>query len=326
MALVGLTTSVPIEVVYAAGHTPIDLNNLFISHPDPYALVASAEADGFARSLCAWIKGIYAVLAERPDIRLLIAVTQGDCSNTHALVEVLSGRGVEVVRFDYPPDHDPELLKRQIEKLVRFFGTSWAEAHNIRDRLAPIRARLRDLDELTWANNQVTGWENHLWLIQSSDFNGRPDRFAAELEAFLDQAARRPALQQKVRLGLAGIPPIIDGFYDAVEELGGRVVFNEIQRQFAMPDPGADLVEQYLNYTYPYDVFGRIEDIAGQASRRGLDGLIHYTQTFCFRQVQDIVLRQRLDLPILTVEGDRPGRLDARTRMRLEAFVDVLRD
>jgi len=326
MALVGLTTSVPIEVVYAAGHTPIDLNNLFISHPDPYALVASAEADGFARSLCAWIKGIYAVLAERPDIRLLIAVTQGDCSNTHALVEVLSGRGVEVVRFDYPPDRDPELLKVQIEKLIRFFGTSWAKAHNIRNRLAPIRARLRDLDELTWAKNQITGWENHLWLIQSSDFNGRPDRFASELEAFLDQAARRPALPQKVRLGLAGIPPIIDGFYDAVEELGGRVVFNEIQRQFAMLEPSADLVEQYLKYTYPYDVFGRIEDIAGQASRRELDGLIHYTQTFCFRQVQDIVLRQRLDLPILTVEGDRPGRLDARTRMRLEAFVDVLRD
>jgi len=28
---IGFTTSLPIEVILAAGHTPIDLNNLFIT-------------------------------------------------------------------------------------------------------------------------------------------------------------------------------------------------------------------------------------------------------------------------------------------------------
>jgi benzoyl-CoA reductase/2-hydroxyglutaryl-CoA dehydratase subunit BcrC/BadD/HgdB len=56
-----------------------------------------------------------------------------------------------------------------------------------------------------------------------------------------------------------------------------------------------------------------------------LDGLIHYTQSFCFRQIQDRLLRQHLNLPILTIEGDRPTPLDHRSRLRLEAFVDVLR-
>ena len=113
MALVGLTTSIPVETVLAGGHTPVDLNNVFITHPDPYSLVSRAEEEGLARTCCAWIKGIYAVLRRRVDIPLLIAVTQGDCSNTHALVEVLEGQ-VEVIRFDYPPDRDPELLKAQI--------------------------------------------------------------------------------------------------------------------------------------------------------------------------------------------------------------------
>lgn len=57
---------------------------------------------------------------------------------------------------------------------------------------------------------------------------------------------------------------------------------------------------------------------------RRLDGLIHYTQTFCFRQMQDLALRQGLVLPLLTLEGDRVGSLDARTRLRLEAFLEVL--
>ncbi len=326
MALVGLTTSVPVEVVFAAGHTPLDLNNVFITDADPYALVAEAEADGFARSLCAWIKGIYTILAGRPDIAVLIAVTQGDCSNTHALIEVLASRGVEVVRFDYPPDRDPALLTAQIERLIDYFDTTWAEAEAVKKRLDGIRAKLRELDELTWQTGQVTGLENHLWQVTASDFNGNPDDFEAELDAFLEEAAKRPHQTEAIRLGLAGIPPIVEGIYETVAEFGGRVVFNEVQRQFAMPGPSADLVEQYLAFTYPYDVFGRIEDIEAQVKRRGIQGLIHYTQSFCFRQIQDLVLRQKLNLPILTIEGDRPGRLEARTRMRLEAFIDVIRD
>jgi len=325
MALVGLTTSIPVEVVLAGGHTPVDLNNVFITHPDPYSLVARAEEEGFARTCCAWIKGIYAVISQRSDIPLLIAVTQGDCSNTHALVEVLAGR-VEVIRFDYPPDRDPELLRAQIGRLVDFFRTDWAKAQEIKKRLDRIRAKLKELDELTWATNQVTGGENHLWLVSSSDFNRDPDRFEAELDRFLARAGKRPAQKEKVRLGLVGIPPIMDGLYETVEELGGRVVFNEIQRQFAMPPLAQGLVEQYLRFTYPYDIFGRIEDIKEEVSRRSIQGLIHYTQSFCFRQIQDLVLRERLEVPILTIEGDRPGPLEARTRMRLEAFLDVVRD
>ncbi len=35
MKTVGITTTIPIECLIAAGYTPVDLNNLFISHPDP---------------------------------------------------------------------------------------------------------------------------------------------------------------------------------------------------------------------------------------------------------------------------------------------------
>jgi benzoyl-CoA reductase/2-hydroxyglutaryl-CoA dehydratase subunit BcrC/BadD/HgdB len=130
-----------------------------------------------------------------------------------------------------------------------------------------------------------------------------------------------------VRLGLIGIPPIFADLFDYLEELGAQVVFNEIPRQFSMPYTCTcrDLIEQYLRYTYPYDIFARMADIAEAVARRRLDGLIHYTQSFCFRQIQDRLLRQQLNLPILTIEGDRPTPLDHRTRLRLEAFVDVLR-
>lgn len=323
--LVGLTTSVPVEVVFAAGLIPVDLNNLFITDPDPYRLVSRAEEAGFARSLCAWIKGIHSALTERPEITTLIAVTQGDCSNTHALVEILSEQ-VEVIRFDYPPDRDEKLLEAQIGRLIKFFNTTWSDAQDKKERLDAIRTKLVEMDRLTWEEGRVSGFENHLWQVSSSDFNSDPDKFEIELDDFLKAVKTRSPKPDGVRLGLCGIPPIMDGLYEAVEEFGGRVVFNEVQRQFAMPPKkGGDLIGQYRDFTYPYDVFARIEDIGREIEQRKIQGLIHYTQSFCFRQIQDILLRERLSVPILTIEGDRPGPLDARTRMRLEAFIDVVR-
>ena len=121
MARVGLTTTIPVEVLFAAGATPVDLNNAFISHPDPHALIRRAERDGYPRSVCGWIKGIYAITLES-GIQRLVAVTQGDCSQTHAMMETLQAAGVEVVPFAYPYDRDRLLLRLQIERLIAHFG------------------------------------------------------------------------------------------------------------------------------------------------------------------------------------------------------------
>ncbi len=326
--LVGITTTVPVEVILAAGMVPVDLNNRFITDPDPAALVRRAEEMGLARTLCAWIKGIYAWCLEHPEVETVIAVTQGDCSNTHALMELLTLAGRRVVPFDFPFGRRRRALVRQLEELARALGTGLEAAEEVRQRLLPLRRDLARLDQLTWQGDKISGWENHLWQLNASDFEGDPRAFHARLRRFLEELPNRPALAPaRVRLGLVGVPPIMSDLHQVLEELGARVVFNEVPRQFAMPPlPGADhLVEQYRRYSYPYDVFWRIQDIRRQVRLRRLQGLVHYTQSFCFRQIQDMVMREQLRLPMLTLEGDRVGPVDPRTRLRLEAFVDVIR-
>ncbi|RLA77665.1 MAG: 2-hydroxyacyl-CoA dehydratase, partial [Deltaproteobacteria bacterium] len=75
----------------------------------------------------------------------------------------------------------------------------------------------------------------------------------------------------------------------------------------------------------PYSFFFRLQDIKAEIERRQIDGLIHYVQAFCFRQIQDVLLRREVRVPVLTLEGDRPGPLDARTLLRLESFLEMLR-
>jgi benzoyl-CoA reductase/2-hydroxyglutaryl-CoA dehydratase subunit BcrC/BadD/HgdB len=126
------------------------------------------------------------------------------------------------------------------------------------------------------------------------------------------------------RLGVLGVPPVFSDLPEVLEDLGGRVAYWEVPRQFALPFPKQSLAEAYTAYTYPYGAVARIDDIRTEARRRRLGGLIHYVQSFCHRQLHDRLLREALDLPVLTLEGDRPGPVDERSRTRLEAFLETL--
>ncbi|MGB9846860.1 MAG: 2-hydroxyacyl-CoA dehydratase family protein [Desulfotomaculales bacterium] len=322
---IGITTTVPVEVIYAAGCVPVDLNNVFITAPDPRLLVEEAELAGYPRNVCAWIKGLYGTVLRSGEIKTVIAVTQGDCSNTHALMETLALAGIEIIPFAYPFDRDYDLLKLQIEKLMERFGVGWPEVTAAHRRLAEIRRKVREIDELTWQKGVVSGRDNHLFQVNCSDFKGDPDAFEKEVDEFLEARREAAPAGGRLRLGYIGVPPIVDDLYDYLEEKGAHVVFNETQRQFTMPFETADLVEQYLLYTYPYGIFYRLEDIESEVRRRRIAGVIHYAQSFCFRQIEDLIVRQRLRaLPVLTLEGDRPGRLDTRTRLRIDAFLEAL--
>lgn len=90
-----------------------------------------------------------------------------------------------------------------------------------------------------------------------------------------------------------------------------------------MPYLKADLIGQYLVYTYPYSVFDRLEDIKEQIELRQLDAIISYTQSFCHLQLDNLILKKHLKLPFLTLEGDKPEELDSRTLLRLESFFEV---
>ncbi|MFA5516534.1 MAG: 2-hydroxyacyl-CoA dehydratase [Desulfuromonadales bacterium] len=322
--MVGFTTTIPLEILVAAGRRPVDLNNVFINHPDPSSLIEEAELEGFPRNICGWIKGLYSVVRHH-GIGEVIAVTEGDCSNTHGLMEVLSLQGVKTVPFAYPYGRNAATLALEIETLTRHFATSPAAVREAKTELDRLRRKIHEIDRLTWEENLVSGGENHYFQVCTSDMNSDAAAFEKEVDEFLAAARQGPPRREPLRLAYIGVPPIFSDFYPTLEKMGARVVFNETQRQFSMPFATDSLVEQYRRYTYPYDIFTRLEDIEREIARRKVDGVIHYVQAFCFRQIEDMVVRRRLPVPVMTLEGDRPGAIDARTRIRLEGFVEMLR-
>ena len=326
MRRIGITTTIPTEVLLAAGYNPVDLNNLFIGDPDPEHLVRIAENVGFPQNCCTWIKGIYGACHEK-GIDDVLCVTTGDCSNTIMLMEVLKLKGHRVLPFAYPDIPNVHRMHHALETLAKSLGTDIAATESARDDLLPCRRQCLNLDRLTWKEDLISGWENHLWLVTSSDFSGDYHGYCSQIGHFIDHSrTRQPFSPAMLRLAYIGVPSIFArSLYPFIEHTGARVVFNETQRQFSMPHTGSCLAEQYSHYTYPYSIFHRLDDILPELKRRHVDGVIHYVQAFCHRAIADIIFRQNIDLPILTLESNDSYVLTEHHRTRIEAFLDVVR-
>ncbi|GFZ32578.1 2-hydroxyglutaryl-CoA dehydratase [Clostridium zeae] len=315
------------EVLIAAGYTPVDLNNIFVVSDNYLKYIDIAEKDGFPKSLCAWIKGLYGACIEN-DIEEIVGVMEGDCSNTKALIEVLQLKGIKVHPFSFPHSHTLEDVEREIKKLMEHFQVEEAEVEAIRKRLNEVRALGKKVDELTYIDNKANGFENHLYQVSLSDFNSDINVFESDLKKAIDEIRAREPINKKLRLGYIGVPPMTADIYGFVENFNAHFVYNEVQREFAFPrgTEAKNIYEQYYDYTYPYNTDFRILELKKQIEERKLDGIIHYTQAFCYRAVEDIIIKNKLDIPILNIEGDKLNTLDARTKLRLEAFLDMLLD
>jgi benzoyl-CoA reductase/2-hydroxyglutaryl-CoA dehydratase subunit BcrC/BadD/HgdB len=213
-----------------------------------------------------------------------------------------------------------------LQTLAESVGTTLDAANKVRDKIKSCRRLALKLDRLTWKEGLVSGWENHRWLVSTSDFNQDHHEYYHQLQSLLDDCYRRQLYPKDwLRLAYIGVPSVYgQDLYHYLESHNARLVFNEIQRQFAMPEPGNSLAEQYSNYTYPYSISDRMRDITAELKRRRVDGIIHYVQAFCHRGIGDIIFRDTLKLPILTLEGNDDFYLTHHIKTRIEAFLDIL--
>lgn len=324
MGKIGITTTIPQEIIWASGNVPVDMNNIFIRSDNRDLLLKTALDAGFPRTSCPWISGIFGAMRTVEEIDMLIVVLQGDCSNTRALSEVLESFGVKVIPFSFPYEEDLKGLHDEMLSLAEKLGAKWENVLEWFEKLKATRKLAHKLDEMTWRDNLIYGKENHLFLVSTSDFNGDIEKYHREIEKLIAKARTRKPLEEKVRLGYIGVPPIFPDIFEGCEKMGARFVFCEIQRQFALPFFESDIITAYSKYTYPKSAFARIKDIEKEIKRRKINGIVHYVQSFCFRGIEDILFRKFLPVPILTIEGENSSELDERTKLRLEAFVRMI--
>jgi benzoyl-CoA reductase/2-hydroxyglutaryl-CoA dehydratase subunit BcrC/BadD/HgdB len=312
MPVLGLTALVPPELVYACGHTPLDLNNFVpVSNRVP------------KNKLCAWT-AIWRemLLKEKIDIDSLVVVAGGDCHN--ALVDgqkVERYAGLDTHYFFYPFSGDEFELLKHLNQLVEFLG-------GVKDE-----GKMKTVSEIKEVGLQLDMMRSKMavrssdafgYLVAGSDLGQDPQRYKDNINELLRQKYE-PNRDFK-RIALIGVPPIYPDFHTVCEELGLFVVYDELPFEFLRLG-GSDIKElamSYSDYSFARPLDHRLKVIKKELDSRQVEGVVHYTQYACHHCLEDDMFRGEIDLPILTIQGDLPRCVDEQLKLRLEAFYESL--
>lgn len=305
---IGITALVPPELIYACGGEPFDVNNVI-----PGSKIYPRN------KLCAWT-AIWQEMLSKREIKIdsLIVVAGGDCHNALVDGQKVAMSGIPTHFFFYPFDGDPDYLESQLYKLSDFLG-------NIGSPEKP--GQIRELKKLGQhidkkrALGKISSGDAFRIMISFSDLMGDLEKFQEAISAINHQK-----IEMNNRVAMIGVPPIFHDFHDVAQSLGLQVIFDELPFEF-IRHSGTDIQEiarDYCNYTFARPLDFRIDFLQEELEKRHVDGIIHYTQFACHHMLEDEIMRSKLDYPILTIQGDLPGKTPEQIKLRLEAFREML--
>ncbi len=306
--IAGITALVPPELIYACGVTPFDVNNV-IPGSKKYP----------RNKLCAWT-AIWKEMLSNEEINIdsLIVVAGGDCHNALVDGQKAAMSGIPTHFFFYPFDGDPDYLELQLHKLSDFLGN--IDNGTKPEKIIDLKRKGQEIDRKRTQGRLSSGQAFKI-LISFSDLMGDIDNFRK-----LILSVKEENIQIKNRIAMIGVPPIFHDFHEVAEKLGLSIVFDELPYEF-IRHTGIDIPDiarDYCNYTFARPLDFRIQFLQEELEKRKIDGIIHYTQFACHHMLEDEVMRAELDYPILTIQGDLPGKTPEQVKLRLEAFRETL--
>ena len=307
---VGITALVPPEVIYAHGHSSIDVNNLV-----PYSQLKPKV------KLCAWT-AIWRDLIIKREIVLdsLIVVASGDCYNSVVEGEKVASSGYPVAYFFYPFDGNKKEMEMEIKKLSAFLGGEGDGG--VYEKIYELKKKAMILDEERW-KGEIWGKDLFPLIVSFSDLGGSIDEMQKKIEEF-DYSNS----VEGIPIALIGVPPIYADFHHIAESIGFHIVFDELPYEFIRlrGRDEEEVAHNYANYSFARDIKYRINLLKKELKRRNVKGVIHYTQFPCHHILEDEILRKELPYPMLTLQGDLPQKTPEQIVLRLEAFHEMLEE
>lgn len=308
MSNVGITALVPPELIFACGKKPCDINNFV---PDSTLQPNS--------KLCAWT-AIWRDMILRNELPLdcLVVVAGGDCHNALVDGQKVALKGLRTFYLFYPFEDEPDYLKEQFVELSLFLGE--IQNPKLFEKVSKVKKKGLDLDKKRTEGN-VSARKAFEVMVSLSDLRGDISLFEDLLENVNEEN-----IDYTSRVALIGVPPIYPDFHEVLSSFGLHVVYDELPYEFARLSGRNidDLARNYCNYTFARNLKFRLDFLEKELEKRKIDGVIHYTQYACHHLLEDDILRDRLDYPFLTIQGDLPGRTPKQVKLRLEAFSEML--
>ncbi len=310
---VGITALVPPEIIYGCNKISVDVNNLV-----PFSTLQPKN------KLCAWCaiwrEAIINKEAKEADVDRLVVVAGGDCNNALIDGERVSLSGIPTGYFFYPFDGNFNYMKAQLESLCSFLGG--LQNYSIFQRIQQLKKKAIEIDSMR-LNGEISSSVCFEKLISCSDFQSDLNAFEKKLDEAIQTSED---VDYANKIAVVGLPPIYRDFHEVAASFGLHIVYDELPYEFVRISGTTikELARNYSTYTFARNISYRLNSIKRELSKRDIEGVIHYTQYSCHHNLEDDIIRNAINKPILTIQGDMPSKTPEQVKLRMEAFAEML--
>jgi benzoyl-CoA reductase/2-hydroxyglutaryl-CoA dehydratase subunit BcrC/BadD/HgdB len=233
-----------------------------------------------------------------------------------------------------------EQLKGLIKQLDRHFGVNVTD-ESLAQATAESNATRDLLTRLLSLQNRGKPPLRHADILDilASGFRNARKMFNAALDTLvcsLEKTEAQPSGALKVMV--SGSVLDNSALIRTVEELGGEVVASDLcvggrllDRVTPSSDPLTDLSEAYLKKrpcARMADTAGRVSLLKEDVRGSGALGMIYFCLKFCDTYLYEapavVDALNRMDVPVLFIEGEYVGKISGGLRTRVQAFLEML--
>jgi hypothetical protein len=319
---IGVIPPIPIEVFTASPHEVINLWSAFFLETDRGPLLETARMAGFPDNFSHCARSIYGLVCDL-DIKSVFYPHPGIPKElTHALQQ-LGEHDVEVVPFAFPLLRNEERLRGEIDGLCIRLGVDPGVLSMVMEQWQQVRTVLRRFDGLQQRTGAFSSQDYVTMLAKSMDPRGDLEELRKTIErGILDY--KDLGRDRWTRIGILGLPPWREGFYDILEKNRAVVVYDEWGVENNPMSASFDLAHVYHMSSLPYGLKRRQERIMKEAAARKIRGFVLGVEYIRDSLRDEGFFRNALGLPVFTIENRGGGGLSSAEAGGLERFLAQL--
>ncbi len=316
---IGVIPPVPMEPFSASPHEAANLWSTFFLARDREAWVETARLAGFPDNFSLWARCLYGMVFETAT-QTVYYPEPGLPKEVARVLQLLSEQDVRVVPFSFPILRNEGRLRDELAKLFEGLEVAPGVLETVLARWSEVRTSLRRFDGLQQRSAGFSSREYVSMLAQCMDPRRDVESIRREVEAGI-LTYQDVGRDRWTRVGILGLTPYREGFYEMLEKHKAVVVYDEWGVENNPMATATDLVNLYNRCPLPYGLKRRQERALREIVSRRIRGIILGVEYMCENIRDEGFFRANLGLPVLVLESARGVPLADMEAHQLERFL-----
>lgn len=319
---IGVVPPVPMEPFAASTSEVVNLWSVFFLEQQREPWMEAAGAAGFPENFSLWARCLYAIACER-GVEMIFYPEPGTPKEVAKALSLLQARGVRVERFCFPLLRNEARLKEEMERLQKALNIDPGVLDSILEQILQVRTVLRRFDGLQQRSMAFPSWDYAAMLARCMDPRGDLEGLRKEIEKGILNY-RDLGQERWTRIGVLGLTPYREGFYQAMEQHRAVVVYDEWGVENNPMAATSDMTHLYHQCSLPYGLKRRQDRILKEAAVRRVRGFVLGVEYLCDSLREEGFFRANLGLPVHTIENRGGPALSAAEEKGLSRFLEGL--